>query len=453
MNDAEITVANVSPTPDQSPVASTRLAVYYVLLLTQTVSLIGSRISEYAVGIAVFRATGHATPLALVAFFSYAPTIVLGGVAGALADRFDRRGIMLIANVGFVIVSSLLLASFATGAFRLWQLYALTLGAACFAAASTPAFTASVAMLVPDSHRDRANALGQMSGSAAGVIAPAAAGMLYALVGVVGSITINIATFIAAIVVLAIVRIPSPAQTSEGLAMRSAVWRQVFDGFRYLAARPALLAFSGYASVVNFFANAALVLLTPYVLARIGSAQLLGVVLAVMNAGGIAGALLIAAGARLASRLNTVMIGIVAAGFFLSLAGVARGAIAIGASLFLLLFALAFTSAPYLSMMQAKIAPDLQGRVFAAIMQVAGLMSPLAFLIAGPLADQVFEPARHQPFWHGVVWLVGAGPGAGMGLMFVVAGAMILALSVAVYAVPAVRRLEKDLPDHAAAAA
>ena len=237
---------------------SLRLAIYYALLVTETVSLIGSQISEYAVSIAVFRATGHATPLALVAFFSAAPGVLLGGFAGALADRFDRRGMMLIANVGFILCSGLLLLSFASGAFQLWHLYALTLGAALFAALERPAFQASIAMLVPDSHRDRANAIGQMTGSAAGVIAPAVAGMLYALVGVVGSISIDIATFVAAIAVLAIVRIPRPAETAEGLAMRAAVWRQAFDGFRYLAARPALLGFCGYISVVNFLANGAL---------------------------------------------------------------------------------------------------------------------------------------------------------------------------------------------------
>src|SRR5580704_9157629 len=99
--------------------ASARLTIYYALLVTQTVSLIGSQISEYAVSIAVFRSTGHATPLALVAFFSTAPAILLGGFAGALADRFDRRGMMLIANIGFVVCSGLLLASFASGGFRL----------------------------------------------------------------------------------------------------------------------------------------------------------------------------------------------------------------------------------------------------------------------------------------------------------------------------------------------
>jgi DHA3 family macrolide efflux protein-like MFS transporter len=429
------------------------LRIYYALVVTETVSLIGSQISGYAVSINVFRATGHATPLALVAFFSVTPSILFTGLAGALADRFDRRRLMLIANVGFTVCSGLLLLSFASDEFRLWHLYALTLGASVFATLERPAFQASVAMLVPDSHRDRANAIGQMTGSTAGVIAPAVAGMLYALVGVAGSITIDIASFIAAIAVLAIVRIPRPAETAEGLAMQTAVWRQTFDGFRHMAGRPALLGFCGYVSIVNFVASAALVLLTPYVLARTRSAQLFGVVLAVMNAGMIAGSLVISARGRIGSRMHTVMFAIVAAGLFIGLAGVARNAPTIGASLFLLSFALAFTNAPFWSMLQAKIAPDLQGRVFAAYMQVAMLLQPLAFVMAGPLADRVFEPARREPVWQSIVWLVGDRPGAGMGMMFVIAGALILALSLAVYAVPAVRHLETELPDHPATVA
>jgi DHA3 family macrolide efflux protein-like MFS transporter len=453
MNDAGASVADSPPAAAHTPMASTRLAIYYSLLVTEAVSLIGSQISGYALSIAVFRTTGHATPLALVAFFSTVPSIVLGGFAGALADRFDRRSMMLIANIGFTVCSGLLLLSFGSGAFRLWHLYALTLGAAVFAALERPAFQASIAMLVPDSRRDRANAVRQITGSAASVIAPAVAGMLYALVGVIGSITIDIATFLVAIAVLAIVRIPRPAETTEGVAMRAAVWRQVFDGFRYLAARPVLLGFCGYVSAVNLLANVAMVLLTPYVLARTGRAQLFGVVMAVMSAGGIAGALVISAGGRIGSRMNTVMLGVVAASLFLGLAGVAREAFAIGASLFLMLFALAFTDAPFWSILQAKVAPDLQGRVFAAYLQLIMLTTPLAALVAGPLADRVFEPARRQPIWQSVGWLVGSGLGAGMGMVFVVAGALVLALSLAVYAIPAVRRLEADLPDHEAAAA
>lgn len=235
--------------------------------------------------------------------------------------------------------------------------------------------------------------------------------------------------------------------------MRAAVWRQVFDGFRYLAARRALFGFCAYVCVINFLANAALVLLTPYVLARTGSPRAFGLVLAVMNVGSIAGSLVISAGGRLRSRMNTVMLGIAVAALFIGAAGIARNAPTLAAVLCLQFFALAFANAPFWSMMQAKIPPDLQARVFAAYLQGVLLLTPLAFLVAGPLADRVFEPARRQPVWRSVGWLVGTGPGAGMGLMFVSAGAAIVALTLAVYAIPAVRRLETDLPDHAASVA
>ena len=87
MNDAAVAR---TPARGQGP-AAPRLALYYALLVTESVSLIGSQISEYAVSIAVFRATGHATPLALVTFCSACPAVLLGGFAGALADRLDRR--------------------------------------------------------------------------------------------------------------------------------------------------------------------------------------------------------------------------------------------------------------------------------------------------------------------------------------------------------------------------
>jgi MFS family permease len=442
------TAVATKSSPTRGP-AAPALAIYYALLVTQTISQIGSQISEYAVGIAVFHATGHATPLALVLLFQTAPYL-LGGFFGALADRFDRRSVMLVANLGFTATSGLLLASFASGAFQLWHLYALTLGAALFGALARPAFQASVAMLAADSHRDRANAIGQMTGPAAGVIAAALAGMLYALVGVTGAITIDLATFILAIAMLAVVRIPRPAETAQGRAMQATLWRQVFDGFRFLAARPVLLGFCSYVAVVNLFANTAMAVLTPYVLARTGSATLFGVVLAMMNGGAIVGALLISARLVLASRMNTVMLGIVGGGVSICLAGVSQNAVTIGLSLFAMGLTLAFANAPYFSMLQAKVAPDLQGRVFATLFQAGMLLSPIAFLAAGPLADRVFEPARAEPVWRSVGWLVGAGPGAGMGLLFVITGAAVTAISLGVYAIPAVRRLEADLPDHGA---
>lgn len=429
------------------------LRTYYVLLVAQAVSLLGSQVSGLAVSIAVFRQTGHATPLALVAFFSAAPRILLSGLGGALADRFDRRRVMLLANLGYVVASGLLLASFASGAFQLWHLYVLVLGSSLCSAIETPAFQASVAMLVPDSHRDRANAIGMIAGPAAGVLAPTLAGLLYAIIGVVGSISLDIGSFMVAILTLLVVRIPMPAQSAEGRAMRASVWRQAFDGFRYLRARPALLGLCGCFTVTNFFVFSALVLEVPYILDRTKNVAVLGVVMGALNFGALAGALAMAVWGGTRQRIHTVMLGVAAVGAFLALAGVSRDAAAIAASLFMLMFAIPFIEAAAFSILQAKTARDLQGRVFSAVGQITATLKPVAYLVAGPLADRVFEPARQGPLWGSFVWLVGAGQGAGIGLMYVIGGTLTLFLSLAFYGLPVIRRMESTLPEPGSATA
>jgi len=438
--------------PRAATTAPAGVRTYYILLLAQAVSLLGSQISGLAVSIAVFRQTGHATPIALVAFFSLAPRMFLGGFAGAVADRFDRRRIMLLANVGYVVSSGLLLASFASGAFQLWHLYVLVLASALCAAIEAPAFQASVAVLVPDSRRDRANAMAMIGGPAAGVLAPTIAGLLYAVIGVVGAISLDLASFVIAILVLVVVRIPMPAQTAEGLATRAPIWRQAFDGFRYLIDRPALLGLFGCFSVLGFLGPGVLVLNVPYILDRTGNVAVLGVVMGALNFGALAGAVTMAAWGGTRPRIHTLMLGAATVGAFLALAGVSRGPLAIGASLFMLMFAIPFIEAAAMSILQAKTPADLQGRVFASVSQITALLRPAAYLVVAPLADNVFEPARRTPLWRLVAWLVGAGQGAGIGLMFVIGGTLALLLSLAFYGVPAIRRVETTLPDHAAAA-
>ena len=252
--------------PDRAPFVAPDLATYYTLIATETVSLIGSQISGLAVSISMFGRTGHATPLALVAFFYTAPQMLAQGFGGALADRFDRRKLMLIANLGFALCSGLLLLSFTSGAFQLWHLYALTFASSLFAVLDGPAFQASVTMLVPDRHRDRANAVGQLTSPVAGIIAPAVAGVLYAAIGAPGAIMVDLAMFGAAILVLLVVRIPMPITTAVGRALAGGLWRQAFDGFRYLADRPVLLGLTVYICLVNFLVNGVGVLIAPYVL-------------------------------------------------------------------------------------------------------------------------------------------------------------------------------------------
>jgi hypothetical protein len=416
---------------------------YYVLVATQTLSWIGSQTSSLAVGIAVYRLTGHVTPIALIGVFASLPWIVLGGLGGALADRLDRRSLMLAANLGYALASALLLLAFVSGAFQLWQLYGLTLANGVFRVLEGPALQASVAMLVPDRDRDRANAIQELSYPSAVVVAAAFAGLLYASFGVAGAIAVNLATFAVAIAVLAVVRIPMPATSAEGHAARGGLWRQSFGGFRYLAGRPALLMLCIYISLIGATAGGFFwALMTPYLLDRVHVTTAFGLVYGIGFSGAVAGALAMAAWGGTRPRIHTVMVSTLLAGAGLALTGVARTPIALAAAMFLLTFVIPFANAAISSIFQGGVAPDLQGRVFAAMVQLSSLLALLASLAAGPLADRFFEPAVSRPGWSAVAWAVGGAPGAGIGLMYVIAGLWIVALTAAVYAAPAVRRVE-----------
>jgi len=424
------------------------IRTYYALAATQAFSALGSRISGLAIGIWIFQQTGHATPLTLVAFFALLPSVLGGGLAGAVADRFDRRLVMVCADAGQAVGTVLLVISFSSGAFQLWHLYALAVSQAAFGTVQTPAFQATISMLTVDAQRDRANAIVQMIGPTAGIVAPAIAGLVYAAAGVVGAVVIDLATFLVAVVVVLNLRIPIPAATKEGAALRASVWRQAFDGLRYLAARPTLFGFGLYATAFNCIVGVATVLLTPYVLARTGSGTALGVVLAALNGGAIVGSILAGAAPRRGLRIHGMMAGVSAASVFLAISGIAREPWSLGASLFFFTGAISFTSVPYMSIMQAKIAPDVQGRVFAAMGQLSSLTIPIAFLAAGPLADRVFEPAVARADWNRLAPLFGAEPGAGMGLLLALSGVLSLMLSVVAYFASPIRRIETSLPDY-----
>lgn len=424
------------------------LRTFYTLILTQVFSLIGSQISGFAISIWVYQQTGDATPLALVSFFFIVPQVLAAGLSGVLADRWDRRYVMMLADTGQAVGTVLLLISFASGQFQLWHLYAVTFLQSLFNIFQGPSFQASVTMLVPDEQRDRANAMQQVTNPLAGIIAPAIAGMLYPVVGVIGAIAIDLITFLVAVSVVFYIRIPRPPQTTEGQALVGSVWRSMFDGFRYLWQRQTLFWLMVFNSLINFLVGGIIVLQTPYILSRTGSETTLGILLGIVNFGALAGGIFMGVWGGTRPRIHAIMWAVILFSLFLGLAGMAQTPVTLGITFFLFMFGLPVANASAMSMLQAKVAPDVQGRVFAALTQMSMVLLPIAYLLVGPLADNVFEPAVGQAGWEWVAPLVGDGPGAGIGLMLLICGFGNAFLSFLVYLIPAIRRIEADLPDY-----
>lgn len=426
----------------------TQAHAFYALLVTQSLSLIGSRMTALALGIWIFATTGAATPLALVSFFAFLPRLLSASIAGLLADRWDRRLVMATADAGQAAGTLALLASFASGGFQLWHLYAVTVIQSTFDIFQGPALHATVGALAADAQRNRANALMLITAPIAGVIAPAIAGALYGLVGVPGIVAIDLATFLLSVAVLLLLRIPLPPPAAAG--ERASLWHEVTAGFRFVWRRPPLLMVFVFTASTNFFAAGALALNTPYILERTGSQALLGGLLSAFSAGTLAGTALMLVWRGAGRRVDTMMPAIALNGAAMALYGAQTQTPAMAALLFVMALGSPINNVSILSTLQAKVPPALQGRVFAAINQISMVLIPLSYLVMGPLADRVFEPLGRSPAWAALAPIFGGGPGAGTGLLFSLCGAAILAISLGIYALPLVRQLDERLPDYAA---
>lgn len=445
------------------------LATFYTIIITQTLSLIGSRVSSLAFGIWIFTETGQATPLALTSFFTALPAVFAASFSGVLADRWDRRYVMALADTGQAVGTGLLLVSFASGHFMLWHLYAVALFQAIFAVFQTPAFNASVTMLVPDDQRVRANAIRQLTAPGASVIAPLIATFVFAVIGLTGAILLDLATFFVAVIVILRVHIPTPEQTAVGRALRGSIWQEMWGGVRYLLDRRPLFYMIVYYALVNFFLTGATIFSIPYLLARTDNNEAaLGILLAIINGGAVAGSVLIAYLNLKQDRVRYIIICALITGTMLALAGMSRNVWLLALTEFFVMLPIPIGNALFISILQAKVPPDVQGRVFAVMSQVVRVLMPVAFLIAGPLADQILEPSLTVPQWgittpltgqlFPVIYhapgtsffapLVGSTGGSGMGLIMLVNGVMLVILALALNLRDDVRHVETTLEDY-----
>lgn len=424
------------------------IRTFYTLIFTQVFSMIGSRISSIAIGIYLFEKTGNATPLAMIAFFSVLPMVLTSSISGVLADRWDRRLVMVLSDTGQAVCTLLLFVSFASGTFELWHLYVIITIQSVFGVFQGPAFQASITMLITDDQRDRANAIQQLSGPASGIIAPAVAGVIYALGGVSLAIFIDMLTFVVAMIVIFSTHIPRPAQTEIGKKFSGTFWQEIWSGLRYLRQHRPLLYNMLYISMINFFFAGIGVLITPYILGRTDSTVTLGTLQSIENLGAIAGGLTLGIWGGTKKRMNTILFGILVASVFIIGVGMSQHAILLGITMFMLMFPMPVINGLFMSLMQAKVPPDMQGRVFSVVGQFSMLLMPLAFLLVGPLADNVFAPAVKTASWATFAPFVGTDAGSGYGLMMVMVGFIGITLTVIAWSIPQIRNLEALLPDY-----
>jgi MFS family permease len=306
--------------------------------------------------------------------------------------------------------------------------------------------------MVPKEQYGRANGMVSFVQAGPQAVAPLLAGALMPLIGLKGILLIDIATFLLAIGALFLVEVPPPVRTEEGRQGAGNILHEAAFGFRYIFKRPSLLGFVIMLFFANLFLGFPNAVTVPLILSRTGNSSI--VLGAVQTAGTIAwtaGSLVMSAWGGPKRRINGVLLG----WMVYSLAGniifgMGRGlanwiptslVAGIGSSIGV---------ASSQALLQAKVAPDVQGRVFSARRLLTWFPDTFTPVLGGLLADRVMEPGMQSGGWLAVLfsWMSGTDAGSGMSTMMVVFGVLTILTLLCGYLFPQIRNMETILPDH-----
>jgi MFS family permease len=413
-----------------------------------TVSGLGSALTGFVVGVWAFQQTGSATLYALIAVAGIVPAILVAPFAGALADRWDRRLVMVWATVAAMAVTGATAALMATGRLEVWHLYVTSLLTSVVGAMVRPASMAVSTSLIRPEQFGRASGLMQFGGAGIRILAPILAGILLARIHATGVLLLDLASFAVVLVIFLAVRVPQPHRAGPASAPRPSLLADSLTGWRYVRERPGILGLLVYFSVIGIAPTICMILLTPLVL-RIADAVVLGTVMSVAGMGALAGGFIMSTWGGPRRRFH----GIVGAGLVLGVsvivAGLRSDPVGIAVGVFGIGIGGPIMTGCFNALWQVKTPLQLHGRVFATITMVAESSMPLALLAAGPATDFLLEPLMAPGGGLAGVFgpYLGVGPGRGIGLLYVGLGVFVLVATAVASRMPRLRFAEDELED------
>lgn len=425
---------------------------FTIIWIGQIVSVLASAMSQFGLTIWVFERTQSATVMGLMQVFFITPFLLISPFAGVMVDRHNRKLMMMVSDLAAGLGTIFVLVFNWLGMLEVWHLYMTSIIFGLGMSFQWPAYSAAISTMVPKEQYGRANGMMSLIEAGPGVIAPLLAGALLPFIGLTGLLLIDVVTFTFAVGTLLFVHIPHPPRTVEGAQGQGNMLQEAAFGFKYIFARPSLLGLQMVFFAGNLFTGMLFTLMAPMILSRTDNNSLLfGSVQTAGAIGGVIGGVLMSAWGGFKRRVHGVLIGWMFTGVGSAILGLAGGLPVWIAGIAIAALTGPLVNASNQAIWQAKVAPDVQGRVFSARRLIAWLTNPISPIIAGTLADYVVEPQMRvtssglsQTFG----WLVGTGPGAGMGLIIVFCGVIIVLVGLAGYFIPAVHNAESVLPDH-----
>lgn len=405
---------------------NTGMRSFLILWGGESISLLGSALTKFALILWAYQQQGTASSITFLSFFTYLPSILFCFIAGTLADRWDKKKIMLVSNFVAAMGTLTIFILFSLGNLYIWHLYVINFVLSFMAAFQNPAANVAVSMLAPKEQYVRVSGLQSFSNSLVNIISPALATALFAFGGLKIIFAIDLFSFGIAILSLMLF-IHIPHIRVDERKKEQTFLKSCFEGLNFLKEHKALLRIILLFSFINLLAYlTGFGILPAMILARTGDNQpVLGLVSSFIGIGTLVGSIIVTM-IKPAKRKTRVIFHSLAISFVL-----ANVLWAVGNNAWIWVFAafagnlpLPFVTANMTTIMRTNVPEQMQGRVFSTRDTLQFFTIPLGLFFSGILADKVFEPfmGKASPIQQFLSIVVGTGKGSGMAVMFLITG-------------------------------
>lgn len=411
------------------------MCIFFVIWLGQLVSTLGNHMSEFALVVWAWEVTGSATALALVGFFYELPQIPIALFAGLLVDRFNRKYLMILGDAIAALSTIAIGIFYLTHSLQIWHIYLAASINGGFGQIQRLAYQTSVSLMVSPAQYTRANSMNSAVHYGSSIVAPAVAGFLYPLIQLPGILLIDLVTFAVAMATILFTHIPQP----ESATSLESIVSQLTFGFRHIWRQPQLKMLLLTSALFWFAHDLGGAVYEPMILARTnGNAQVLASTATAAGVGGVIGAIALSTwnGSKQSNakqQFRGMLLGFMGAGLSKAIFGLGRSPLVWLPAQFCSSLNFPLISSSKQAILMAAVAPELQGKVFAADELLIRLVSAIAALMAGPLADLVLEPARQSDsmFAQILAPAFGSQTGAGIAVLYVLCAIAMLLIGIA----------------------
>ena len=367
---------------------------FFTIWFGQSFSMLGSHLVGFAFVWFLTEQTGSATILTLGTLMQLLPSVVIGPFAGALVDRWNRKVVMAVFDSITALFTLFVALMFVFDSAQIWHIMLVMFVRAACGQFQWAAMTASTTLMVPKRHLSRVAGANQTLQGIISILGPALGAFLIAALPMEGVLFIDVSTAVLAVGPLFFFSIPQPLRngttTATNKPQKASLFQDIAEGWKYVIGWPGLSALFLLVMLVKFLIIPASSLLPLVVTEHFGKGVLeLGFINSALGIGIILGGLILSAWGGFKNRILTSLSALTISGGAFMMIGFApaNGYILALAGMSLFGFLIPMLDGPLIAVIQAKVEPEIQGRVFSLLRAGGSLASPLGLAIAGPVAD------------------------------------------------------------------